>query len=186
MDLAPTFLEVAGLKAPEIMNGKSIVPLLASGKSGMVDPTWNFVLTGRERHVAGVREVNLPYPQRAIRTNDYLYIRNFKPNRYPIGALENGLPDIDGGPTKTWFIKNRDNPEYQYEWNLAFGLRPHEELYKIMEDPYEVNNLAGKPEYDKIRRKSAMMMDSLIVETKDPRINNDDCIFDKMPYIILP
>lgn len=186
MDLAPTFLEVAGLKAPGIMNGKSIVHILASGASGMVDPTRNFVFSGRERHVARAREGNLPYPQRAIRTKDFLYIRNFKPDRNPVGTIENGLPDIDNGPTKTWFIKNHGNPKYEYEWTLAFGLRPYEELYKIQEDPFEMNNLAGNPEYDAIKSRLATKMDSIMVITKDPRINNDDCVFDQMPYIIAP
>ena len=37
------------------------------------------------RHVALAREGFLPYPQRCLRTGDYIYIINFEPNRWPMG-----------------------------------------------------------------------------------------------------
>ncbi len=86
MDLAPTFLEAAGEKPLEIMTGRSLVPVITSEKNGQVDPSWDHVVVGRERHVAGARPGRLPYPQRAIRTRDFLYIRNFKPDRWPMGS----------------------------------------------------------------------------------------------------
>lgn len=185
MDLAPTFLEVAGVDIPDLMDGKSIVPVLESRKSGWIDPTRTFVMTGRERHVATARQGNLPYPQRAIRTKDFKYIRNLKPDREPIGSADKNLRDIDNGPTKNWFLLNQFNPNYQKEWELAFGFRPFEELYNVKEDPFEINNLADNPEYEKIRIKLAGIMDSIMDKTNDPRINNEDCKFDKMPYTIV-
>ena len=58
----------------------------------------------RERH-AYVREGNLSYPSRAIRTQSYLYIRNLRPDRWPAGdpALVHSVGpygDVDGSPTK--------------------------------------------------------------------------------------
>ncbi|MCY4188802.1 MAG: sulfatase, partial [Bryobacterales bacterium] len=50
-DLAPTFLAAAGLEAPPEMTGRSLLPLLRSGRSGRVSPDRDFVLFGRERHV---------------------------------------------------------------------------------------------------------------------------------------
>ena len=117
MDLLPTFLEMAGAKLPEGMHGKSLVPLLESNKSGQVDPARSYVVTGCERHVGSARAGNLPYPH-AHRTKDYLYIRNFRPARYPMGdpyavtdteeptaqALTSNtrvaFPDMDASPTK--------------------------------------------------------------------------------------
>jgi arylsulfatase A-like enzyme len=81
MDLAPTFLEAAGLPIPPVMTGKSLMPILHSSKSGQVDPERTFVITGRERHVAAARDGHLPYPQRALRTRDHLLIINFEPDR---------------------------------------------------------------------------------------------------------
>ena len=65
MDLAPTFCEAGGVKIPESMCAKSIMPLLLSNKNGQIDNSRNFVVTGRERHVNVAREKYLPYPQRA-------------------------------------------------------------------------------------------------------------------------
>ena len=76
-DLAPTFLDAAGEAPPGGMSGTSLLPVMESTQSGQVDPERTWVVTGRERHVAAAREGNLPYPQRAIRSADYLYILNF-------------------------------------------------------------------------------------------------------------
>ncbi|MCH2613931.1 MAG: sulfatase-like hydrolase/transferase, partial [Opitutales bacterium] len=75
IDLAPTFLEAAGASIPEEMSGRSLTPLLKSSSEGKIDPTRNFVLSGRERHTHA-RKDNLGYPIRAIHTAKYNYIRN--------------------------------------------------------------------------------------------------------------
>ena len=85
-DLAPTFLEAANVARPETMTARSLVPVLASTKAGRVDETRDRVVAGRERHVAIARPGNLPYPMRALRTDRFLYIRNFEPERYPMGV----------------------------------------------------------------------------------------------------
>jgi len=54
IDLAPTFLEAAGLKPLPEMTGRSLLPLLTSEKSGQIDPARDKVFFGRERH-ANVR-----------------------------------------------------------------------------------------------------------------------------------
>jgi hypothetical protein len=139
-------------------------------------------LTGRERHVATARDGNLPYPQRAIRTAEYHYIRNFAPERWPIGTLETALRDIDTGPTKTWFVLNHDNPEYADYWHLAFGKRPYEELYNIKDDPDEMVNLAELEGYQEIRIRLSGLMDSVLKAAGDPRMNPSGCVFDRLPY----
>src|SRR6185436_12996594 len=107
------------------VSGRSLVPQLTSTKSGQIDPTRDYVVTGRERHVGAAREGNLPYPMRALRTKDFLYVRNFAPDRWPMGAplgvteideptaleLETNtriaFPDMDASPTKAWLVTHR-------------------------------------------------------------------------------
>jgi N-sulfoglucosamine sulfohydrolase len=84
-DLAPTFLEAASVPIPDRMTGRSLGGLLASDRSGRIDPRRDAVFIGRERHVENARDGFLPYPQRAIRTQDFLYIINFRPERWPLG-----------------------------------------------------------------------------------------------------
>ncbi len=56
------------------------------GKMGQIDDTRDAVFIGRERHVErNARADWTPYPQRAIRTADFLYIINFHPERWPLG-----------------------------------------------------------------------------------------------------
>lgn len=87
VDLTATILEAAGVEHPGDypLSGNSIMNILESKKSGIVDQSREFILAGRERHSSS-RFNSLSYPQRAIRTQQYLYIRNFKPERWPAGA----------------------------------------------------------------------------------------------------
>ena len=87
-DLAPTFLEAAGLAAPEQMTGHSLMPILRSAKSGLVDASRTSVLTGMERHV-------FAQPARAIRTAEFLYIRNFDLPSWPRIEAAEPYPRID-------------------------------------------------------------------------------------------
>jgi N-sulfoglucosamine sulfohydrolase len=201
IDLAPTFLEVAGVPVPSIMNGNSIVPLLKSKKSGIIDSTRNYVITGRERHVATAREGNLPYPQRSIRTKNFLYIKNFAPDRYPVGTpfpladsnkeptyteLENNThaayPDMDASPTKAWMIKNREESQWEMHWRLGFEKRPEEELYDLNKDPDYLNNVASNPEYTLIKDKLSKQLMDILISTGDPRVTGDGMTFEKEPY----
>ena len=102
-DLAPTFLELAGLNAHPQMSGRSLVELLESKKSGWVDPARSMMLIGKERHDLG-RPHDEGYPVRAIRTRDFLLVHNYTPDRWPAGNPETGLPNCDDGPSKSLLV----------------------------------------------------------------------------------
>jgi N-sulfoglucosamine sulfohydrolase len=135
-DFAPTFLEVAGLKIPKEMTGKSLLPILLSEKQGIVDPKRNRAFTAIERHTI-CRPENGTYPSRAIRTKDFLYIRNFEPDRFPTGGPDfvssNNTyhGDVDAGITKAFMVLETNQKKYPKEYQLSFGKRPKEELYEI-------------------------------------------------------
>jgi len=198
-DLAPTFLEAAGLKPPEQMTARSFMDILTSGKSGRVDRKRDHVLTGKERHVPGQEHDMGGYPMRAIRTHDFLYIRNFKPDRWPSGypagyaepveihvskprGTKFGFADTDASPTKSYIIKHRDDPKVARLYELAFGKRPAEELYDLKNDPAQMNNVAGRPEYVKIQKKLAAALMAELKATRDPRVLGEGDIFDQYPY----
>ena len=201
-DLAPTFVEAAGLKPPQVMTGKSLMSLLKSSRSGQIEADRDAVLIGRERHVAAARTDFMPYPQRAIRTNDYLYIRNFAPDRWPMGTGPgHGLPagplptyeqlrentfsafgDLDASPTKAWIATNRDKPGMRKYYDIAFGRRPAEELYDVHKDPDQINNLANDPKYADAKKKLSQRLMKTLKETGDPRVTGDGSTFDKPPF----
>lgn len=183
-DLAPTFLQLGGAEIPSVMTGKSIVPLLVSKRSGQIEPERTFVITGRERHVSSARAGNLPYPQRAIVTQDYKYIRNFAPDRWPMGAPEKGFLDLDDGPAKQWYMANYENADYAAFMDKAFGKRPREELYDLRNDPGELHNLAEDSHCQSVKEKLSKRMEKVLIETGDPRLLQEmkSCIFEKYPF----
>jgi len=196
MDLAPTFMEAAGEKPPTVMTGRSLMNVLASEKSGQVDATRSFVITGRERHVDKARAGNVPYPQRCLRTANYSYIRNFAPDRWPMGdpaatkpspgAAEKNtfatFADMDASPTKRWLVEHGDAPENKKWWDFAFAKRPAEELYDLRKDPHELHNLAGDPALADVRTKLAAQLMEELKRTGDPRVTGDGLTFERPPF----
>jgi N-sulfoglucosamine sulfohydrolase len=186
-DLAPTFLEAAGLKALPEMTGCSFLGLL-TGKEKPGQRTRTFV--ERERH-ANVRKGDLSYPARAIRTREYLYIRNFRPDRWPAGDPEmyfavGPFGDCDGSPTKDSILDRRDEEKNAGHYELCFAKRPAEELYDLARDPHEVTNVAEKPEYGGAKRMLRAELERWMKETADPRAASDDDRWDKYPYFGAP
>lgn len=199
-DLAPTFMEIAGVNPPDNLYGRSLIPLLKSNKSGIIDSTRNWVITGRERHVANAREGNLPYPMRSLHTPDYVYIRNFEPDRWPMGSpgvvTSNFAPDykeletntfiafsdMDASPTKAWLVKNRMDPKWQWFYQLAFGKRPSEELYDVNKDPDMLKNLAANKKFAAIKKKLSNQMIQELTRAQDPRIIENPTRFERSPF----
>lgn len=192
-DLAPTFLEAAGVEVPPDVTGRSLLNVLESGKSGRVDPERSFVLHGKERHVPAQEAPDMGgYPSRAIRTHEFLYIRNYRPDRWPAGTPNyknaaipgNWYADCDNGPTKTYMVENKDKDEtHRRLFELAFGKRPAEELYDLEKDPHQLENVAGDPSCAAIKNKLAARLAEQLKATGDPRAFGNGAEFDTHPYL---
>lgn len=100
IDFAPTFVEAAELDTHPQHSGRSFVDILASDQDGWSDVRRDHVFTGKERHDVG-REGDLGYPVRCIRTGDYLYVRNYEPDRWPAGNPETGYTNVAKTVTST-------------------------------------------------------------------------------------
>lgn len=176
-DFAPTFLAAAGLPVPAVMTGRSFLDVLASGRSGRVDTTRTSAFSGRERH-SHSRFDNLGYPARAIRTGRYLYIRNFKPDRWPAGDPE-GFHDIDDSPTKQYLMANREKERRSFD--LTFGKLPGEELYDVLKDPGCTNNMAASKGHSVEREKLRSELDRTLAEQHDPRVTGRGDVWESYP-----
>jgi len=196
-DLAPTFLEAAGKVPPRGMTGSSLMPLLRSDRSGRVDVTRDFVVTARERH-ANSRAGTLGYPSRAIRTYDYLYIRNYEPDRWPAGDPPD-YGDVDSwdlsytSPTKEHMMNNANDAAVRPFFNLCFEKRPAEELYDLRSDTFEVTNVLAAPppearkssaDYEAIRKQLSDLLDRYLKQTGDPRATGEKPPWDAYPFVM--
>ncbi|QDU62953.1 Arylsulfatase [Planctomycetes bacterium Pan216] len=191
-DLAPTFLAAAGITPPSDMTGKSLLPILEEKKSGRVEMANNHIIFGKERHVPSQEKPDMGgYPSRAIRTDDFLYIVNYEPKRWPNGTPDyknaaipgNWYADTDNGPTKTYMIDNKDkDAEHARLYELSFGKRPTEELYDVRKDPDQLENVASQPRYAVTKAKLAQQLKEELKVSGDPREVGGGERFDEIPY----
>ncbi|MEJ7769964.1 MAG: sulfatase [Chitinophagaceae bacterium] len=200
-DLAPTFLEAAGIdqaiKEPErSMAGTSLMNILLGKKDKAIESRLG-VYSSRERHSSS-RWNNLGYPQRALRTNQYLFIWNLEPGRWPAGdprkfeqnvqtyKLELGpehgaYHDIDAAPTLDMLVEGRESKAIAPFFHLAVDKRPEEELYDILKDPACLSNLANAPQFEKIKSSLKSTLMKYMKETNDPRITGKGAVIESYP-----
>jgi len=193
IDITATIYAATGVEPPAEfpIAGRDLTPVLTSSREGQVDPTRDTVFSGRERHSSS-RFNSLGFPQRCIRTQQYLYIRNFRPERWPAGAPQKfggslrserpgaslgelgpphgGYHDIDACPTLSFLIQHRDDPEIDRYLQLAVARRPAEELFDISKDAACLNNLADDPELADVKRELDERLLATLRETHDARV----------------
>ena len=181
-DIAPTFLEVAGINVNESgmqqMEGRSLFPVFNDISDRKIR---DFVLIGKERHDLG-RPDDKGYPIRGIVTDEYLYLANYYPELWPAGNPETGYMNCDGSPTKSWILNDRRVNGESWYWDMNFGKRPSEELYDLNSDPLCLVNLADDPSY---RQKKDELLDLMTSELRaqgDPRILGNGEIFETYEY----
>ena len=169
-DIAPTFLEVAGVEATPEMTGRSFLPLLTTGEPAQAfrDAVYMY----RERHGFYPGTGGMSFPSRAIRTQDYLLIWNARPDALP--------SDVDGGPTKTYMEENAEDPASLYA--LSFGTRDEYELYDVRADEFQMNNLVGDEAYAEVFEGLRSQLFTYLEARGDPRILGNAGRFLYAPY----
>ncbi|MDB6124114.1 MAG: betC 3 [Pedosphaera sp.] len=142
VDVLPTFIELAGGKAPADLDGKSFLPVL-EGKSNQ----HRDVIFATHSQDTGMNFS----PMRCVRTERYKYIFNLSPGNEYTTHMDKAK-DHDGGREywNSWVKKAETDPRAaiilkSYHW------RPREEFYDTLLDPYEVHNLANDPAYADVK-----------------------------------
>ena len=144
IDLFPTVCEFLGLERPSFLQGVSILPLL----HGDVPGVRNEIFAGSTWHAAYE-------PQRAIRTTRYKYIRRWGDKRTPV------LPNTDDGPTKDYLLR--------HGW--AEREIPCEQLYDLIFDPNEANNLVADGSYAEVLQDLRSRLEQWMRDTQDPLLD---------------
>lgn len=141
-DITPLLIDIAGGKAVKGLDGRSFLKVL-TGKSST-----------HRQYAYGIHN-NIPegpaYPIRSIRDGNYKLIRNLSPDSsYYIKYMMN--PQNKKNAFTTWLKKAETDQEAKFRTD-RISHRPAVEFYNIKEDPYELNNLAGKAEYQSAIKK---------------------------------
>lgn len=169
-DIAPTFLEFAGVEAQADMSGQSLAPLLIPGRSGLA--AREAVYMYRERHGFYPDSGGMSFPSRAIRTHDHLLIWNARPDAIPL--------DVDGGPAKSFMEENAG--EYPALHALSFGPRSEFELYDVRADAWQMRNLAADGSHAELLDSLGDRLFSYLESRQDPRMLGRAEEFRYAPY----
>jgi N-sulfoglucosamine sulfohydrolase len=160
VDIAPTFLSLAGIEPGETFIGRDLSPLL-----GFPDREI------REYIFAQAHWHDVDRMYRAVRDGRFKYIRNFYPelpNTPPADALRS--------PTFSKMLELKEQGKLTgAQMNVFVSPTPEEELYDTENDPFELINLVGSQEYagvlEKMRNVLAGFMDKTgdrIPDTRTP------------------
>lgn len=185
IDLAPTFIELAGLPwaktGMSASPGRSLTDIFRSRGSGQINPARDHVLLGKERHDIG-RPGDVGYPIRGIVKAGRLYLENFEPTRWPAGNPETGYLTVDASPTKSFILDARRAHGTDPFWTLCFGRRPAVEFYDLKTDADCVKNLATSPATAAERAALKAALYAALKAQGDPRMFGQGDIFDRYPY----
>jgi len=164
LDFVPTILDWVGVPLPNYTlngfpvaySGKSILPLLNNTNL----PGYDHIFASHQTH-----EGYMYYPMRVIRDSRFKLIYNIaNPLPYPIAG------DIWTSPAYQELLNNTlaNRPTYWYRTLKDYSNRPQYELYDMVADPKELNNLASQPAYAPILQSMQTLLKQWQEATNDP------------------
>ena len=144
IDLYPTICELVGIDRPDYLQGTSLMPLIREETESVNDAIFAEVTY----HAAYE-------PQRCVRTERYKYIRRFGDYPHPV------LANCDDSATKDILVNNG--------WGDQIVAK--EQLYDLIFDPSEMNNVAEDPAYASALQEMSSRLDRWMEETEDPLLH---------------
>jgi arylsulfatase A-like enzyme len=156
VDVLPTLVDVAGGKSPENLDGKSFFNVLL----GKTNEFHQYIFATH----SGDGDVNV-FPSRCVRDSRWKYILNLHPE-FKFTSHITELPGEDGVYWKTWVNKAQSDPNAAFKVH-RYQERPKEELYDIVNDPYEQNNLAESPARADVLARMRSVLDQWMKEQGD-------------------
>lgn len=139
VDVVPTFIDIAGGKPIDKLDGKSFLKQIKGSKAAHKSEVYAAQTT------RGIINGPEHYGIRSVRNERYVYVRNLTPEA--LFRAEN--TNLDRRYWQSW-IKATKTDDRAQELVTRYQKRPGEELYDRIADPYQMNNLAGDPRYSKI------------------------------------
>jgi len=152
VDVLPTYIQLAGGRPPEVLDGKSLMPVLL----GQAKEHKQYVFG--EMTTRGIINGSEHFGIRSIRSSRFKYIWNFTPEvRFRNACTKSAI-------FQSWREKAAGSADAADKVR-RYEHRPGEELYDVTKDPYEWDNLADDPEYaeakDELRTKLLAWMEAM-------------------------
>ena len=149
IDLAPTWLRIAGVEPPDYMQGQDL--FRSDGRE--------YIYAARDRCDETDDRI------RAVRTNKWKYLRNFRPMR---PYMQRNMWKRQKFPIWTLLEVMHERGELNdAQDNFTRQHRPVEELYDLENDPHEVHNLAGSAEHEDVLKRFRGKLDDWMCRTDD-------------------
>jgi len=160
IDMAPTLLEIAGIKKPEAMTGKSFLKAL----KGMEYDGHEYVFGTRVPHSSG-----LPTNTAYFDLSRTVFDRRYKLIYNALWKLPYDPVDFIRHPLWKDLKKKNENGELKEKYSKAFFSEPRSmfEVYDLKNDPGEFENLSGNPEYAEIERRLKAALHEWMIVNKD-------------------
>lgn len=148
VDVTPTLVDIAGGKIPEGLDGRSFLPVIKGETDSFKNEVYG-IQTSR-----GIFFGPEYYAIRSIRNERYAYIMNLTP--------EATFKCMSTNPKKGWWMSWKEKAatdEFARRQVERYQKRPAEELYDIVNDPFQTRNLADDPQYagEKARMRAKLL-----------------------------
>ncbi len=155
VDVVPTFMQAAGLTLPNVLEGRSFVPVLLGWTQRHKQYSFGLQTT------RGINHGSDHYGIRSVRSSRYRYIRNLTPEV----TFQNTMMRSDWW--QSWQKAAENGSNHAHISVQRFQQRPGEELYDAMRDPWNLRNLAEHPEYQEIKITMSKALEAWMADQGD-------------------
>ena len=144
IDVFPTICELLEIDKPNWLQGRSFLPIIRGETEEIND-----AIFGEVTHHAAYE------PMRAVRTKRWKYIRRFGEREAPV------LPNCDDSQSKDLWVEK--------DWRAR--KTENEQLFDLIFDPSERQNLADNADYAEILSEMRARLDEWMTRTDDPLLH---------------
>ncbi len=155
VDILPTFLDAAQIEPPEVLDGKSFLPVLRGKSNHHKDFVYGIMTT------SGIINGSKTFGIRSVRGKRFKYILNLTPE------IEFTNACTKGAAFKSWVAQAQSGDADAADKVKRYSWRPAEELFDLETDEFEWNNLAEDPAFAEVKSELKQKLASWMAEQGD-------------------